>query len=127
MIQLDSSYSVAEDGSVTMHVSQLPPNPNIMTPGPAWMFVLCNGVPSIATEVMLGSGKIEKQSILPVQELPTSTVNTAVGSHAAADGTNSNSSDNTASNNTASTSAGSRVGITAELLLGATLLGLLFW
>ncbi|CAE6530219.1 unnamed protein product [Rhizoctonia solani] len=92
MVELDSSYSVAKDGSVTMHVSQMPPNANIMTPGPALMFVVVNGVPSVADEVMLGSGKIEKQPVLPVQQLPTSTVETSSGTQAAPTGGNSTNS-----------------------------------
>lgn len=34
-VQLDSSYSANEDGSGVLHVSQLPPNPAILAPGPA--------------------------------------------------------------------------------------------
>lgn len=117
MVELASSYTVAKDGSVTMHVSQLPPNANIITPGPAWFFVLCNGVPSIGVEVMLGSGTIEDQPILAVQELPTSTVETTTGSHSAGGGSTNNNAKN----------AGSRLGASVELALGTALFGLLFW
>ena len=50
-VQLDSSYTGSSDGSGTLHVSQLPPNPAILTPGPActsimsllsWLCILAN-------------------------------------------------------------------------------------
>ncbi|CUA72303.1 hypothetical protein RSOLAG22IIIB_00968 [Rhizoctonia solani] len=116
MAELESSYTVSKDGSVTLHVSQAPPNPNIMTPGPALLFVVVNGVPSVATSVMVGSGKIEKQPILPVQELPTSSIETSTGSHIAPSGGNSTSS---------STNAGSRLAASAGLVFGCVVLGLL--
>lgn len=91
-VQLQSSFTGNIDGSAVLHVNQLPPNAGIMPPGPAreslnpfhdfWMtefpvvlFVVVNGVPSIGIQVMCGSGKIEKQSMLPVQSLPTSGIN----------------------------------------------------
>ena len=36
-VQLDSSYTGNTDGSGVVHVSQLPPNPAILVPGPACM------------------------------------------------------------------------------------------
>lgn len=122
MVQLDHSYTVAKDGSVTVHVSQVPPNPNILTPGPAWMYVLVDGVPSIATEVLVGSGKIEKQPTLPVQQLPTSTVDVdltnAGGSHATSGSGSSSSGES---------NAGSRLGVAAEAVFGALLFSVLFF
>ncbi|KAG9126913.1 hypothetical protein FRC07_001419 [Ceratobasidium sp. 392] len=118
MMQLDHTYSVAKDGSTTVHVSQAPPNPFIFAPGPALLFVVVNGVPSIGTPVMIGSGKIEKQQVLPVEELPSSTVETTTGSHAAS---------GTGEGNGTTTNSGSRIGVSAEVVLGASLFGLLFW
>ena len=71
MIQLENTYAVAKDGSVTVHCSQMPPNPHVFAPGPAMMFVVVQGVPSVATPVMIGSGKIEKQPVLAVTQLPS--------------------------------------------------------
>lgn len=34
-VQLDSTYTGNPDGSATLHVSQLPPNPAVLAPGPA--------------------------------------------------------------------------------------------
>lgn len=70
-LQLNSTYSVYQTNkTATLHVSQLPPNPAIIAPGPALIFVVVNGVPSIGLQVMLGSGTLGNQSVLPVAELP---------------------------------------------------------
>lgn len=37
---------------------------------PVVLFVVVNGIPSVGIQVMCGSGKIEKQKMLPVQSLP---------------------------------------------------------
>jgi hypothetical protein len=41
---------------------------------PVVLFVVVNGVPSVGIQVMCGSGQIEKQSTMPVQNLPTSNI-----------------------------------------------------
>jgi len=74
MVQLDSSYTGNSDGSVVLHVSQLPPNPAILVPGPAFIFVVVNGVPSVGVQVMIGSGQIEKQQTLSIGSLPSSSM-----------------------------------------------------
>jgi hypothetical protein len=33
-----------------------PPNPNIFSPGPGWIIVMADGVPSVAQQVMVGDG-----------------------------------------------------------------------
>ncbi|KAH9915158.1 DUF1929-domain-containing protein [Epithele typhae] len=38
-MQLNNTYTVNSDGSIQLHVSQLPPNPNLFQPGPALLFV----------------------------------------------------------------------------------------
>ncbi|KAF8491027.1 glyoxal oxidase [Gautieria morchelliformis] len=73
-VQLDSSYTGNSDGSGTLHVSQLPPNAAILAPGPAYIFVVVNGVPSIGVPVMCGSGQIETQNTLAVAPLPSSSL-----------------------------------------------------
>jgi hypothetical protein len=70
--ELDHTFTTKDDGGVTLHVSQAPPNPAIMQPGPAWFFVVVNGVPSVGVKVMVGSGQIEEQQILDVEALPAS-------------------------------------------------------
>jgi len=66
----------ARNISAILHVSQLPPNPAIISPGPALMFVVVKGVPSVGVKVMLGSGQLGVQQVLNVQELPLATVAT---------------------------------------------------
>lgn len=38
-LQLNSTYTGATDGSATLHVAQLPPNPSLFVPGPALLCV----------------------------------------------------------------------------------------
>ncbi|KAF7358228.1 hypothetical protein MVEN_00871500 [Mycena venus] len=46
-LQLDSTYTAyGANNTATLHVSQVPPNPAILAPGPALLFVVVNGVPS---------------------------------------------------------------------------------
>lgn len=46
-VELQTSYLVdTESGVTTLFVNQLPPNPAILAPGPAMLFLVVNGVPS---------------------------------------------------------------------------------
>lgn len=74
MVQLENTYTLADDGSATLHVSQLPPNPNIMAPGPAWVFVVVDGVPSIGKYVLCGDGIIHDQPVKSAESLPVKSV-----------------------------------------------------
>ena len=69
-LQLNNTYTVNSDGSYVLHVSQVPPNPNVLTPGPALMFVVVNGVPSNGTMVIIGTGQVETQPTSAAAELP---------------------------------------------------------
>ncbi|THU78883.1 DUF1929-domain-containing protein [Dendrothele bispora CBS 962.96] len=69
-LQLNNTYTVNSDGSLILHVSQMPPIPNIFQPGPAMVFVVVNGIPSNGTFVIVGSGNIETQPTADLQELP---------------------------------------------------------
>lgn len=80
MVQLDSTYTGNSDGSGVLHVSQLPPNPAILAPGPAFIFTVVNGVPSIGMQVMIGSGQLGTQQTLDVQSLPNSSMSQTVNS-----------------------------------------------
>ncbi|THU86364.1 glyoxal oxidase [Dendrothele bispora CBS 962.96] len=71
-LQLNNTYTVQSDGSITLHVSQMPPIPNVFQPGPAWVYVVVNGIPSNGSYVIVGSGNIETQPTADVQELPVS-------------------------------------------------------
>jgi hypothetical protein len=69
-LQLNNTYTVSKDGSILYHVAQMPPNANIFQPGPAFVFVTVNGIPSNGAYVIVGSGNIETQTMNPVDTLP---------------------------------------------------------
>jgi len=71
-MQLNNTYTVNKDGSITLHVSQPPPNPNLFQPGPALLWVAINGIPSNGTLLIVGNGQVSEQPTLPVSPLPNS-------------------------------------------------------
>jgi len=74
-LQLDATYTAYHDNNTAvLHVSQMPPNPAIFAPGPALIFVSVNGVPSVGKMIMIGSGQIGPQEVLPVSELVASQI-----------------------------------------------------
>lgn len=73
-MELESSYGATPDKTGYLRVSQVPPNPAILAPGPALFFVVVDGVPSIGVQVMIGSGQLGTQKILPVEPLPESSI-----------------------------------------------------
>lgn len=73
-VQLESTYTGFQNNTGTLHVSQLPPNPAILAPGPALVFVVVKGVPSVGMQVMVGSGKLGDQERLPIGDLPESAI-----------------------------------------------------
>lgn len=82
-VELASSYTAStQTQKAVLHVSQLPPNAAILAPGPALIFVVVNGVPSVGKMIMVGSGQIEDQPILEVAELQPSEVLSAAGNFA---------------------------------------------
>lgn len=83
-LQLNNTYTVNNDGSIVYHVSQMPPNANIFQPGPAFLYVTIKGIPSNGTYVIIGSGKIETQTVGTVTPLPANVrVDSASGSGSA--------------------------------------------
>lgn len=78
VLQLRTTYTVAEDGSsAVLHVSQMPSNANVFAPGPAMLFITVNGVPSVAQWIMVGSGTIETQPLRADSQLPDSYIPSA--------------------------------------------------
>ena len=70
-LELNSTYSgFTSSNSGVLHVSQMPPNAAIFAPGPAFIFVVVKDVPSVGIPVMVGSGQLGAQQILPVAQLP---------------------------------------------------------
>lgn len=73
VLQLRTSYTVADDGSsAVLHVAQMPSNANVFAPGPAMLFITVNGVPSVGQWINVGSGRIETQPLLAESTLPDS-------------------------------------------------------
>ena len=54
-----------------MHVAGMP-SPQHFPPGPALVFVVIGGVPSIGQMAMIGSGQLGTQTVAAVQQLPSS-------------------------------------------------------
>lgn len=79
-LQLNNTYTVNGDGSYVLYVSQVPPNPNLFTPGPALLFVVVNGIPSNGTMVIVGTGQVETQPTSAASALPPSVTATSLPS-----------------------------------------------
>ncbi|KAF7331294.1 hypothetical protein MKEN_00006500 [Mycena kentingensis (nom. inval.)] len=99
-LQLNNTYTVADDGTITLHVAQMPPNPNLFQPGPAFIFVVVNGIPSNGTYTIVGSGEIGAQPVADATVLPASVLaaDDAKGSAQSSDGDASGSDTGTGSN-----------------------------
>ncbi|KAG6836352.1 hypothetical protein H0H93_008908 [Arthromyces matolae] len=128
-VQLNNTFTVNNDGSITLHVAQAP-NPYILQPGPALLFVTINGIPSNGTMVIVGSGSMGTQPVSLASELPDSvTLSNISGSGDNTSSAQANSDQNTNDNGASGLHTGAIVGgvvgaIAVIGLLGA-LLGLL--
>ncbi|KAI0319678.1 glyoxal oxidase N-terminus-domain-containing protein [Amylostereum chailletii] len=92
ILQLNNTYTVADDGTLTLHTAQPPPNPNLLTPGPAFVFVTVNGVPSNGSYVIVGNGQIGAQPTAEASVLPASVRSTAAGAAGSGSGASNGSS-----------------------------------
>ncbi|WVN88451.1 uncharacterized protein L203_103662 [Cryptococcus depauperatus CBS 7841] len=124
-LELNSTYTKDESsGQVTMHVAQMPNNPNVFQPGPAMIFLVVDGVASQGKMIMIGSGKIESQPISENSVLPATSV---LSKDASANKNNGNAanSGNTV-NNAASIKSGAPAGLRVSLatMFGAAITGL---
>ena len=110
MMQLNNTYTVNSDGSITVHVAQPPPNPNIFQPGPCLFFVTVYGIPSNGTMVTIGTGQIGTQPTQAASVLPPNVrLNGASGSAPSASTTASSSSPSQ-SNSASSSHTGAIIG-----------------
>ncbi|OBZ66602.1 Galactose oxidase [Grifola frondosa] len=71
-MQLNNTYTVNQNGTLTLHVAQAPPNANLMQPGPALLFVVVSGIPSNGTMVIVGNGQFGTQPTSAASVLPES-------------------------------------------------------
>ncbi|KAJ7247167.1 glyoxal oxidase N-terminus-domain-containing protein [Mycena haematopus] len=127
-LQLNNTYTVNSDSSITLHVSQAPPNANLFQPGPAFVYVVVNGIPSNGTEVIVGSGNIETQPTNSVAVLPAnielaSATGSADGASTSSTGTTGSA---TAGTPSATASSTSHIGaIVGGAVGGLVILGLI--
>ncbi|KAH0579375.1 hypothetical protein H2248_003512 [Termitomyces sp. 'cryptogamus'] len=86
-VQLNNTYTVQTNGTIVLHVAQAP-NPNILQPGPALLFVVINGIPSNGTMVIVGSGNFGVQPTSPPAVLPANILVDSAKGTASGDSTN---------------------------------------
>jgi len=98
-LRLNTTYSVADSGTVTIHTSQMPPNANLFQPGPAFIYVVINGIPSNGTMVIVGSGQIGQQNV------DTSAVQLPASSNSTKTSTGSNNQGQSGGGNTGAASS----------------------
>ncbi|KAH9923857.1 glyoxal oxidase N-terminus-domain-containing protein [Fomitopsis serialis] len=104
-MQLNNTYTVNSNGSISLHVSQLPPNANLFQPGPAMLFVTMSGIPSNGTFVLIGSGDFGTQPTSPAASLPPSVqADNVSGSAPSGSAGSSSTSSNSSSSSSGSTS-----------------------
>lgn len=124
-LQLNNTYTVNSDGSIVFHTSQMPPNANLFQPGPAFVYVTINGIPSNGTYVIVGNGNIGTQPTAAVSNLPSSVrLDSASGSANSA--TTGGGSPATSSSGTSHTAAiiGAIVGVVAVLGIIGAIIGI---
>jgi hypothetical protein len=123
-MQLNTTTSVNTDGSLTIHTSPPPPNPNILQPGPVFLFVTIKGIPSNGTLVIVGNGQIGEQPTSEAQPLPVpvrldNVQGSADPSNTNANGNGQSNSDNGGGTNTGAIVGGVIAGVAALGILGA--------
>lgn len=124
-LQLNNTYTVQSDGTIIVHCAQAPPNPGLLQPGPALLFVNIYGIPSNGTMVIVGNGQMGQQPTSSPSVLPPSVrVSSATGSANGANTTNSGSGGN--GNSSGSTShTGIIIGAAVGAVVGIGALGAL--
>lgn len=60
-LELRTTWTATSEEEGTLHVAQMPNNPNIFQPGPALIFITVDGIPSYGHWVTIGSGEIGVQ------------------------------------------------------------------
>lgn len=123
-MQLNNTYTVNSDGSFVLHISQPPPNANLFQPGPCFIYVTVNGIPSNGTYAIIGNGQLGTQPTADQATLPdTVQLSTDVN------GNGSSSSNSNDSVDSGSSNSGAIVGgiVGAIVLVGLVGTGLVIW
>jgi hypothetical protein len=77
IMQLNNTFTVQDDGTITLHTAQLPPSPSLFQPGPAFLFVTISGIPSNGSYVVIGNGQIGPQPTAAASVLPASVLSSS--------------------------------------------------
>lgn len=130
-LELETSFIQDETlDTITLNVAQMPPNANIFQPGPAYVFLVVDGIPSQGQIIMIGSGAIETQALLAKTVLPQSQVvvgdkTTDAASNSTSTSTDSDSSSSSlkgANANNAAKNSGSGMTLASPFSKGQTIL-----
>ncbi|KDR70229.1 hypothetical protein GALMADRAFT_230209 [Galerina marginata CBS 339.88] len=124
LLQLNNTYTVNSNGSITLHVAQMPPNANLFQPGPGLMFVVVNGVPSNGTYVIVGSGQMGAQPTAPASVLPANVRLAGASGSASGTSTASGSSPSATSSSNLGLIIGSVVGGVAVIAIIGAIIGI---
>lgn len=123
-VQLNNTYTVSDNGTITLHVAQMPPNANLFQPGPALLFVVVSGVPSNGTMVTVGSGDFGTQNLGTVADLPASVnTTTSVNGNGGNNGGSGGGNNGGHSSTTSGLSSGVKIGIIAGGAIVSLFLG----
>ncbi|KZT64150.1 copper radical oxidase [Daedalea quercina L-15889] len=109
-MQLNNTYTVNSNGTITLHVSQLPPNANLFQPGPAMLFVTMSGIPSNGTFVLIGTGDFGTQPTSAAATLPANVQADNVSGSAPGSSAGSTSASSSSSKTTSTSHTGAIVG-----------------
>ena len=124
-LELATSFTQDQStGVVTMHVGQMPTNANVFQPGPAMIFLVEDGIPSIGEFITVGSGNIETQTINAATVLPQSAIIVDTPSPSASASASASSASATAGNANLHKSGGASAGLTLPGSLAMGALGL---
>ncbi|KAI0262623.1 glyoxal oxidase [Gloeopeniophorella convolvens] len=80
IMQLNNTYTVQDNGTIILHTAQPPPNAALFQPGPAFLFVTIDGIPSNGTYVIVGNGQVGAQPTAPASVLPPNVLSSAQSS-----------------------------------------------
>jgi len=119
IMQLNNTFTVQDDGTIILHTAQLPPSPSIFQPGPAFLFVTINGIPSNGTYVRVGNGQIGPQPMAAASVLPASVRSSS--------GSASGTGQSTSSGENGATAAHSVAGSALGLFFAAAVVMLTLW
>lgn len=127
LLQLNNTYTVADNGTITLHVAQPPPNPNLVQPGPVFMYVVIHGIPSNGTKAILGNGQIGSQPILDASVLPPNILSSknATGSASPSDNSNGGSGSGHSGKSSTGVIVAVAVGAVAVIAIGAAIAGVI--